>query len=148
MLNHGFRRCRLISWGLFLEKVCHEPSNMVIELELSVLIFLYACRRESHLPKECCHLQEFLCTFLLRDSWKPWKHPKLPCFMVSTKQANKDLFFQHIRSAHRNCFPLRCGYCVFFGQDYYQLRHHIRKKHDTSKYHIIDMSRLLAGNAI
>ncbi|XP_050687228.1 uncharacterized protein LOC126980896 isoform X2 [Eriocheir sinensis] len=53
--------------------------------------------------------------------------------------------FKHIRSAHRDCFPLRCGYCVFFGQDYYQLRHHIRKKHGTSRYHIIDIPRLLAG---
>lgn len=55
-----------------------------------------------------------------------------------------DLFFQHIRNSHGALFPLRCGYCVFLGQDHNQLRHHIRKKHGTTKYHIIDIPRLLA----
>lgn len=32
------------------------------------------------------------------------------------------------------------------GQDHNQLRHHIRKKHGTSKYRIIDVSRILAEN--
>ncbi|KAG7154020.1 uncharacterized protein LOC121856822 [Homarus americanus] len=54
--------------------------------------------------------------------------------------------FKHIRNAHRSFFPLHCGYCVFLGQDYNQLRHHIRNKHGTSNYNIIDIPRLLAEN--
>ncbi|XP_047478689.1 uncharacterized protein LOC125031789 [Penaeus chinensis] len=52
--------------------------------------------------------------------------------------------FKHIRESHNTFFPLRCGYCVFMGQDHNQLRHHIRKKHGTSKYRIIDVSLILA----
>nr|XP_053628510.1 uncharacterized protein LOC128685839 [Cherax quadricarinatus] len=53
-------------------------------------------------------------------------------------------FFQHIHECHKSSFPLRCGYCVFLGQDHNQLRHHIRNKHGTSEYRIIDIPRLLA----
>nr|XP_045604043.1 uncharacterized protein LOC123761864 [Procambarus clarkii] len=53
---------------------------------------------------------------------------------------------KHIRNTHGSFFPLRCGYCVFLGQDHNQLRHHIRKKHGTSKYRIIDIPPMLADH--
>ncbi|KAK3868303.1 hypothetical protein Pcinc_026286 [Petrolisthes cinctipes] len=65
------------------------------------------------------------------------------CPLCSTKLQESQLF-KHIRCCHKSNFPLRCGYCVFLGQDYNQLRHHIKKKHKTSNYQIIDVRHILA----
>ncbi|KAK4294527.1 hypothetical protein Pmani_032854 [Petrolisthes manimaculis] len=65
------------------------------------------------------------------------------CPLCSTKLKESQLF-KHIRCCHKSNFPLRCGYCVFLGQDYNQLRHHIKKKHKTSNYQIIDVRHILA----
>ncbi|GAB6030234.1 hypothetical protein CHUAL_005910 [Chamberlinius hualienensis] len=38
-------------------------------------------------------------------------------------------FFSHMRFAHNEVHPFKCGYCDFMGRDKNQIRHHIQKKH-------------------
>lgn len=38
-------------------------------------------------------------------------------------------FFSHMRFAHNEVHPYKCGYCDFMGRDRNQIRHHIQKKH-------------------
>lgn len=38
-------------------------------------------------------------------------------------------FFAHMRFAHSEVHPYKCGYCDFMGRDRNQIRHHIQKKH-------------------
>ncbi|XP_071531223.1 uncharacterized protein [Panulirus ornatus] len=121
----------LDEWGLKTEQhkykcsQCEVVSRSRTDVEQHI-----ATSRDSH--------SEAVVTVLLGSQARGRSCP------VCNMRLQRTHFFKHIRNSHGALFPLRCGYCVFLGQDHNQLRHHIRKKHGTTKYRIIDIPRLLA----
>ncbi|KAK7066527.1 hypothetical protein SK128_022365 [Halocaridina rubra] len=118
-----------------------DPLKALDDLGLKNVMHQYKCSNCEEISKDRVDIEshisekthtEAVVLVLLGDKAQGKK-----CSICNTRFKRKE-YFRHIREKHANVFPLRCGYCVFQGQDYNQLRHHIQKKHKTSDFKIIE----------